>query len=221
MVLPLAEGVVNPPDDDSDETPTVRTGSRGSEVQALQKFLKIPADGIFGPMTEAAVKTFQMAQGLGIDGIVGPNTWGRIDDPKSVYTQETSQYLPYTLWLRSPYSYRSQYQALTRLLNSELLLPAAPVFSEISDAANPGFSTRGRVGRRRHGRPPDLGHAVLRGARRLIRTHRVRASCEDGGDGPSPTSSTPRRTCRDGLRRPVVLHRAELGRRRSRRIRAG
>lgn len=32
-------------------------------------------DGSFGPKTNEAVKTFQMAAGLTGDGIVGPNTW--------------------------------------------------------------------------------------------------------------------------------------------------
>ncbi len=158
VVMPLAAGTIDPPDGNGDETrSTIRDGSRGSDVQALQKFLKIPADGIFGPMTEAAVKAFQMAQGLGIDGIVGPKTWGRVDEPQSVYTKEVSEALPYTLWLRSPYAHRSQYQALTRLLNTELLLPASPVFSELSDAATRGFqrgadlTVDGMVGRQTWG----------------------------------------------------------------------
>ena len=32
-------------------------------------------DGTFGPMTIAAVKDYQSAKGLGVDGIVGPKTW--------------------------------------------------------------------------------------------------------------------------------------------------
>jgi peptidoglycan hydrolase-like protein with peptidoglycan-binding domain len=37
-------------------------------------------DGYFGPLTETAVKTFQRAEGLSPDGIVGTNTWTKIYD---------------------------------------------------------------------------------------------------------------------------------------------
>ena len=36
------------------------------------------ADGVFGTTTTAAAKAFQTAQGLGADGIVGPQTWGAL-----------------------------------------------------------------------------------------------------------------------------------------------
>lgn len=36
------------------------------------------ADSIFGTKTEDAVKTFQRGNGLSVDGIVGPDTWGKL-----------------------------------------------------------------------------------------------------------------------------------------------
>jgi peptidoglycan hydrolase-like protein with peptidoglycan-binding domain len=49
-------------------------------VIALQFLLRhhgqdIPADGLFGPATEQAVKAFQSQRGLGVDGLVGGQTW--------------------------------------------------------------------------------------------------------------------------------------------------
>lgn len=38
------------------------------------------ADGDFGPNTEAQVIAFQEAQGISADGIVGPETWGELQD---------------------------------------------------------------------------------------------------------------------------------------------
>jgi Transglycosylase-like domain/Putative peptidoglycan binding domain len=52
----------------------VKRGDRGSAVVAIQRELGIPADGVFGPMTERAVKRFQSGHGLVPDGIVGPLT---------------------------------------------------------------------------------------------------------------------------------------------------
>jgi hypothetical protein len=46
----------------------------GSTVAALQSALGIPADGIYGPQTRAAVKRFQRSKGLVVDGIAGPVT---------------------------------------------------------------------------------------------------------------------------------------------------
>lgn len=56
----------------------LQLGSRGSAVVALQKKLGIPADGIFGPQTLAAVKSFQSRNGLAADGIVGPKTQAKL-----------------------------------------------------------------------------------------------------------------------------------------------
>ncbi len=63
--------------------PTQSTGNRGADVRALQYLLAhhgiaTSADGVFGPSTDSAVRAFQSASGLGVDGIVGPQTWGAL-----------------------------------------------------------------------------------------------------------------------------------------------
>ncbi|MFA6300725.1 MAG: peptidoglycan-binding protein [Candidatus Paceibacterota bacterium] len=62
------------------EQPPYSTGAHANEVLELQKFLNAngydsgPEDGKFGPLTEAAVIKFQLANGLVGDGVVGPLT---------------------------------------------------------------------------------------------------------------------------------------------------
>ena len=53
----------------------VRKGSTGEWVKKLQQALDITADGIFGSMTEAALKAWQETAGLEPDGIAGPKTY--------------------------------------------------------------------------------------------------------------------------------------------------
>jgi peptidoglycan hydrolase-like protein with peptidoglycan-binding domain len=53
---------------------TLSAGDTGRQVELLQRALDIPVDGIYGPETEAAVRSFQASRGLTVDGIVGPLT---------------------------------------------------------------------------------------------------------------------------------------------------
>lgn len=57
---------------------TLKIGSKGNEVRQLQAKLSCAVDGIFGPLTEEAVKYFQTSKGLVPDGIVGPKTWAAL-----------------------------------------------------------------------------------------------------------------------------------------------
>ena len=66
--------------------PTIGPGATGDVVRRLQRALRrtpdlgIVVDGVFGPMTEQAVKTVQQGANLQVDGIVGPLTWGVLPD---------------------------------------------------------------------------------------------------------------------------------------------
>jgi peptidoglycan hydrolase-like protein with peptidoglycan-binding domain len=60
--------------------PLVRRGDQAHPVPSLQYLLRarghsVTVDGIFGPKTDAAVRGFQQALGIAVDGIVGPVTW--------------------------------------------------------------------------------------------------------------------------------------------------
>ena len=70
-------------------TPTLRQGSRGAAVSSLQNRLRahgynVSVDGDFGPATANAVRSFQRAKGLGVDGVVGPATWSALNGGGSV-----------------------------------------------------------------------------------------------------------------------------------------
>ena len=54
---------------------TVRQGSRGAAVTALQRRLGLTADGVFGPRTHARVVAFQQAKRLPANGVVESRTW--------------------------------------------------------------------------------------------------------------------------------------------------
>lgn len=58
---------------------SLRHNPRGAHVEEIQRLLNrhgagIGVDGIFGPQTDAAVRSFQSRKGLTVDGVVGPNT---------------------------------------------------------------------------------------------------------------------------------------------------
>ena len=63
---------------------TYKVGFKGTLVVSIQTalskagFYRSIIDGVFGPVTMNAVKTFQKSVGLKVDGEVGPNTWAML-----------------------------------------------------------------------------------------------------------------------------------------------
>ena len=55
-----------------------KIGSRGEAVIVIQQALHLYPDGIFGRLTEEAVKAFQTEKGLKPDGIVSPATMSKL-----------------------------------------------------------------------------------------------------------------------------------------------
>ena len=59
-------------------------GMTGADVEVLQAVLKARGwlqqnpDGVFGSFLEEVVRKFQKAYNLDVDGIVGPQTWGKL-----------------------------------------------------------------------------------------------------------------------------------------------
>src|SRR6266545_1689203 len=66
--------------------PTIHPGATGDVVRRAQRAVRrtpnlaIVVDGIFGPKTEDAIRSFQEGAGLVVDGIVGPVTWHALPD---------------------------------------------------------------------------------------------------------------------------------------------
>lgn len=93
----VADGISKDTDKQKDETKNnkgvctvylnvLQKGSTGNSVKALQGILiangfscgRYGADGDFGSDTYNAVRNFQKAKGLEVDGIVGQNTWNKL-----------------------------------------------------------------------------------------------------------------------------------------------
>ena len=72
--------------DEADQShPVLKTGSAGLPVRRLQSRMSAVGyntggvDGRFGAVTAAAVKKLQQDFNLGVDGVVGPQTWNVVD----------------------------------------------------------------------------------------------------------------------------------------------
>ena len=98
------------------DMPMVYWGCTGDAVKTLQDKLNAlgynsgSVDGIFGAKTYAAVTAFQKANGLGVDGIVGKLTWGKLYGVSPAMPVETA-----TVVGRPTVSYGSRGDAVRKL----------------------------------------------------------------------------------------------------------
>jgi hypothetical protein len=74
----LARDLTGPPPPPPVEVPpTLRLGDKGDDVKLMQSAI-MAHDGVFGPQTDRALREYQAANGLTVDGICGPATWSSI-----------------------------------------------------------------------------------------------------------------------------------------------
>lgn len=86
------EIIENNPSESYTNKPLVYKGKTGETVKYIQNKLinkgyflgRTGADGIFGFQTEKAVRQFQIDSNLSADGIIGPLTWEKLEDPTIV-----------------------------------------------------------------------------------------------------------------------------------------
>src|SRR5260221_5180179 len=93
--------------------PTIHLGSTGDDVKRVQRVLARmldynpfgPITGVFDAGVETAVKNFQQANGLTVDGIVGPATWTALPSYREASpTLKSGATGPVVAWLQQALS---------------------------------------------------------------------------------------------------------------------
>ena len=78
-LLPLAAATISvAPTASAATTVVARIGSRGPTVVIIQRAVKATPDGVYGPLTAAAVKVWQRAHHLAATGVVDSITWASL-----------------------------------------------------------------------------------------------------------------------------------------------
>ncbi|MBI4941205.1 MAG: murein L,D-transpeptidase [Actinobacteria bacterium] len=104
--------------------PTVRLGSHGAAVVALQDRLTTlhydvgPVDGDFGRSTLHGVCAFQKVQGLRVDGVVGPRTWAALAAPRVPQPRHTLTASAVEIDLTRRVVYLTKGGAVTRIVDA-------------------------------------------------------------------------------------------------------
>jgi cell wall-associated NlpC family hydrolase len=159
----------------SSTTSLLRKGDRGPAVSAVQLQLGISADGVFGPQTDAAVRSFQARNGLLVDGIVGPQTRGALGGGSTTSTTSSGS---------SAAKGPAPSRAVTIALQQKLGLSADGVFGPQSRAAVRSFQAS-------HGLTVDgvVGPATMSAMGISASTQSAPASSGGGGSAVSAARS--------------------------------
>jgi peptidoglycan DL-endopeptidase CwlO len=91
----LVDGVIGPVTGGALGTRGAGSGApatAGSVTMSLQRALGVAADGEYGPITRAAVRQYQQAHGLVVDGVAGPQTLGALGLPTNVTLGEDAPF---------------------------------------------------------------------------------------------------------------------------------
>jgi peptidoglycan hydrolase-like protein with peptidoglycan-binding domain len=71
------------------------SGSEGRQVRLLQQALgDVKVDGVFGPETEEAVRSFQSSRDLAVDGVVGPLTSAALREKTTAFAADFQSVIP-------------------------------------------------------------------------------------------------------------------------------
>jgi peptidoglycan hydrolase-like protein with peptidoglycan-binding domain len=112
--------------------PTLRSGSRGTQVTRLQQRLVAlhydvgKVDGVFGNDTLHAVSAFQKVQRIGVDGVVGPNTWARLAAPKVPAPRHKLSAAAVEVNLTTRVVYLTKNGKVTKIIDASPGKPATP-----------------------------------------------------------------------------------------------
>ncbi len=166
-------GTPNPePPTTSENTVVLSAGSEGRQVMLLQRTLgRIKVDGIFGPETEEAVRTFQASKGLTVDGIVGAATGAALRGQSG--------------------------RAFAASFNPEI--PGEASSRTTGNGASGGESERGPSARRSGEQEGSTGASKGAGGNAVVRLQSALHLTTDGEFGPATEAAIRRLQARHGL----------------------
>jgi murein DD-endopeptidase MepM/ murein hydrolase activator NlpD len=127
----------------------LRVGSQGDLVVQVQRELHVDADGIFGPQTDAAVRSYQQAKGLDVDGIVGLATWGSLF-PGQTHATATGAAIGGS---NIPAAAQGKVEQTLQVAGNQLALQGDAGYSGTTSVGTTGIGTPGTTGTTGTGAP--------------------------------------------------------------------